>query len=184
MSTLALPDLKADHIPSHLRSQRMALIEDLSVPSRKPKVEKEPEVDNSEDEVVTTRVKKAPAADQLSQLISLKSAETIRSNTAVANSCLEWLYDIGKEPRVNVTLTLQAGIHITVQAVAVFEDPTIESVTLLVARNTEMSLSIPQALQLSISWNGKTMDCIYMGRLHPGEKFPFNLMTFLVQSPQ
>lgn len=184
MSIPSLPDIGADKIPSHVRSANLAVIEDVRPSNMRPVSKPRYSEDDDEDISTQTSTPKLVKDDGLSRLLSLKSVEMVKTKTDVANQCLEWLYDLNKEEKVNVMLTLTGGITITIQAQAVFEDTNIDSITLFVAKNNDLSINIPQALQMSLSWNGRTTDCIYMGRLQPGEKFPFNLMTFLVQSPQ
>lgn len=184
MSIPSLPDIGADKIPSHVRSANLAVIEDVRPSNMKSIPKPKYTEDDDEDSATQNFTPRLVKDDGLSKLLTLKSVQTVKDRPEAANKCLEWLYDICKEDKVNVMLTLTGGITITIQAQAIFEDTNIDSITLFVAKNNDLSINIPQALQMSLSWNGKTSDCIYMGRLQPGEKFPFNLMTFLVQSPQ
>jgi len=183
MSIPALPDIGADKIPSHIKNRTLSIIEDTTNKQKRPTTRP---VYNEEPEYEEPAVYEKPRqVETLSHLLTPKSIQYIKDNKEVANSCLEWLSDISSKEKVAVTIRMGDGISVQIQTINIFEDSEIGCVTLFVAKSSELVVNIPSTIQLSLSWKDREIpDCFFMGKLQLGAKFPFNLMTFLIQSPE
>jgi hypothetical protein len=166
MSIPALPDIGADKIPSHVKNRTLSIIADTSKKTKRTPSSPPVYHEDNEDEQPVEVYEKPRPVETLSQLLSHKSVQYIKDNKEIANSCLEWLYELSTKEKTSVLIKMGDGISVQIQTINIFEDLEIGSVTLFVAKSSELVVNIPSTIQLSLSWGDREIpDCFFMGKL-------------------